>query len=350
MNPNNCLDFEKPIAELEAMLKELRHLSAEQDLNISDEIARLEAKSKALTDSIFASLTPWQISQIARHPLRPYTLDYVERLFTEFVELHGDRAFADDHAIIGGLARLEGRPVLVIGHQKGRDTKEKIYRNFGMPRPEGYRKALRLMKLAERFRLPVLTFIDTPGAYPGIGAEERGQSEAIARNLFEMSRLRTPVICTVIGEGGSGGALAVGVGDRVLMLQYGTYSVISPEGCAAILWKSADKAPDAAEAMGLTAERLLKLNLIDGIVPEPPGGAHRDLDWMAGALRTALREQLQQLEALTVDELLEQRYQRLMGYGVFKAAEPATSAQLSWQSSVAALLGKDSLLGKEKDS
>ena len=350
MNPNNCLDFEKPIAELEAMLKELRHLSAEQDLNISDEIARLETKSKALTDSIFASLTPWQISQIARHPLRPYTLDYVERLFTEFVELHGDRAFADDHAIVGGLARLEGRPVLVIGHQKGRDTREKIHRNFGMPRPEGYRKALRLMKLAERFRLPVLTFIDTPGAYPGIGAEERGQSEAIARNLFEMSRLRTPVICTVIGEGGSGGALAVGVGDRVLMLQYATYSVISPEGCAAILWKSADKAPDAAEAMGLTAERLLKLNLVDGIVPEPAGGAHRDLDWMAGTLRAALREQLQQLEALTVDELLEQRYQRLMGYGVFREAEPATSTQLSWQSSVAALLGKDSLLGKDKDS
>lgn len=350
MNPNNCLDFEKPIAELEAMLKELRHLSAEQDLNIGDEIARLEAKSKALTDSIFASLTPWQISQIARHPLRPYTLDYVERLFTEFVELHGDRAFADDHAIVGGLARLEGRAVLVIGHQKGRDTKEKIYRNFGMPRPEGYRKALRLMKLAERFRLPVLTFIDTPGAYPGIGAEERGQSEAIARNLFEMSRLRTPVICAVIGEGGSGGALAVGVGDRVLMLQYSTYSVISPEGCAAILWKSADKAPEAAEAMGLTAERLRKLNLIDDIVPEPPGGAHRDLEWMAGTLRAALCEQLRQLDALTVDELLEQRYRRLMAYGVFRETEPATSGQSSWQSSMAALLGKETLLGKDKDS
>ncbi|MDG4596248.1 MAG: acetyl-CoA carboxylase carboxyltransferase subunit alpha [Candidatus Contendobacter sp.] len=347
MNPNNCLDFEKPVAELEAMLKELRHLGAEQDLNIGDEIARLEAKSKALTDSIFASLTPWQISQIARHPLRPYTLDYVERLFTEFMELHGDRAFADDRAIIGGPARLEGRPVMVIGHQKGRDTKEKIHRNFGMPRPEGYRKALRLMKLAERFRLPVLTFIDTPGAYPGIGAEERGQSEAIARNLFEMSRLRTPVICTVIGEGGSGGALAVGVGDRVLMLQYGTYSVISPEGCAAILWKSADKAPDAAEAMGLTAERLLKLHLIDGIVPEPAGGAHRDLEWMAGTLRATLCEQLRQLDALTMDELLEQRYRRLMAYGVFKETEPVTSAQSSWQSSVAALLGKDSLLGKD---
>ena len=349
MNPNNCLDFEKPIAELEAMLKELRHLSAEQDLNIGDEIARLEAKSKALTDSIFASLTPWQIAQIGRHPLRPYTLDYVERLFTEFVELHGDRAFADDHAIVGGLTRLDGRPVMVIGHQKGRDTREKIHRNFGMPRPEGYRKALRLMKLAERFHLPILTFIDTPGAYPGIGAEERGQSEAMARNLFEMSRLRTPVICTVIGEGGSGGALAVGVGDRVLMLQYATYSVISPEGCAAILWKSADKAPEAAEAMGLTAERLLKLNLIDVIIPEPPGGAHRDVEWMAGALRTALSEQLRQLDALTVDELLEQRYRRLMSYGVFKETEPVTSTQSSWQSSVAALLGKDSLLGKDKE-
>ena len=341
MNPNNCLDFEKPIAELEAMLQELRNLSAEQDLNIGDEIARLEAKSKALTESIFASLTPWQIAQIARHPLRPYSLDYVERLFTDFQELHGDRTFADDHAIVGGLARLDGRAVLVIGHQKGRDTKEKIYRNFGMPRPEGYRKALRLMKLAERFRLPVLTFIDTPGAYPGIGAEERGQSEAIARNLFEMSRLRTPIICVVIGEGGSGGALAVGVGDRVLMLQYGTYSVISPEGCAAILWKSAEKAPDAAEALGLTADRLLKLKLIDGIIPEPPGGAHRDLGRMAENVRVALRDHLQRLDALDTDELLEQRYQKLMAYGVFKASEPVTPAQSSWQSSVAALLGKD---------
>jgi acetyl-CoA carboxylase carboxyl transferase subunit alpha len=341
MNPNNCLDFEKPIAELEAMLRELRHLSAEQDLNISDEIARLEAKSKALTESIFASLTPWQISQIARHPLRPYTLDYVERLFADYQELHGDRAFADDRAIVGGLARLEGRPVLVIGHQKGRDTKEKIYRNFGMPRPEGYRKALRLMKLAERFRLPVLTFIDTPGAYPGIGAEERGQSEAIARNLFEMSRLRAPTICVVIGEGGSGGALAVGVGDRVLMLQYSTYSVISPEGCAAILWKSADRAPDAAGAMGLTADRLLKLKLIDGIIPEPPGGAHRDVARMAENVRAALRDHLRQLDVLGMDELLEQRYRRLMANGVFKEVAPATSLQSTWQSSVAALLGKD---------
>ncbi len=341
MNPTNCLDFEKPIAELEAMLQELRDLSAQQDLNISDEIARLEAKSKALTESIFASLTPWQTAQIARHPLRPYTLDYIERLLTDFQELHGDRAFADDHAIIGGLGRLDGRAVLVIGHQKGRDTKEKIYRNFGMPRPEGYRKALRLMKLAERFRLPLLMFIDTPGAYPGIGAEERGQSEAIARNLFEMSRLRTPILCIVIGEGGSGGALAIGVGDRVLMLQYSTYSVISPEGCAAILWKSAEKAPEAAEAMGLTADRLFKLKLINGIIPEPPGGAHRDMTRAADQIRTVLRENLQYLDTLTIDALLEQRYQRLMAYGVFKETEPTTSLQSTWQSSVAALLGKD---------
>lgn len=341
MNPNNCLDFEKPIAELEAMLRELRHLSAEQDLNISDEIARLEAKSKALTESIFAALSPWQIAQIARHPLRPYTLDYLENLFTEFQELHGDRAFADDHALIGGLARLQGRPVLVIGHQKGRDTKEKLYRNFGMPRPEGYRKALRLMQLAERFSLPIITFIDTPGAYPGIGAEERGQSEAIARNLFVMSNLRTPIISVVIGEGGSGGALAIGVSDRLLMLQYSTYSVISPEGCAAILWKSAEKAADAAEAMGLTAERLLKLNLVDAVIAEPPGGAHRNLGVMAENLQNAVLTHLQALDELSVDELLAQRYQRLMNYGTFKEAAPATSLQSSWQSSVAALLGKD---------
>ncbi len=318
MNPNNCLDFERPIAELEAMLKELRHLSAEQDLNIHDEIARLEAKSKALTDSVFASLTPWQISQIARHPLRPYTLDYVERLFTDFQELHGDRAFADDHAIVGGLARLDGQPVLVIGHQKGRDTKEKIYRNFGMPRPEGYRKALRLMKLAERFRLPVLTFIDTPGAYPGIGAEERGQSEAIARNLFEMSRLRVPVICVVIGEGGSGGALAVGVGDRVLMLQYSTYSVISPEGCASILWKSAEKAPDAAETLGITATRLKTLGLVDKIVSEPPGGAHRDYAATMQNVKKALQDTLKAVQNKPVANLLQDRFNRLMSYGKFK--------------------------------
>ena len=344
MHPNSCLEFEKPIAELEAMLRELRHLSTEQDLNISDEITRLEAKSKALTASIFAALTPWQIAQIARHPLRPYTFDYIERICTDFQELHGDRAFADDHALVGGLARLQGRPLLVIGHQKGRDTKEKIYRNFGMPRPEGYRKALRLLKLAERFQLPVLTFIDTPGAYPGIGAEERGQSEAIARNLFEMSKLRVPIISVVIGEGGSGGALAIGVCDRLLMLQYSTYAVISPEGCAAILWKSADKAEDAAQAMGLTAERLLKLQLIDGVIPEPSGGAHRDINAIALLVQSAVLEQLQVLEALSVDELLEQRYQRLMSYGKFKEEAPTTSLQSSWQSSVAALLGKDRLL------
>lgn len=344
MHPNSCLEFEKPIAELEAMLRELRHLSTEQDLNISDEITRLEAKSKALTASIFAALTPWQIAQIARHPLRPYTLDYIERMCSDFQELHGDRAFADDHALVGGLARLQGRPLLVLGHQKGRDTKEKIQRNFGMPRPEGYRKALRLMKLAERFHLPVLTFIDTPGAYPGIGAEERGQSEAIARNLFEMSKLRTPIISVVIGEGGSGGALAIGVCDRLLMLQYSTYAVISPEGCAAILWKSAEKAADAAQAMGLTAERLLKLQLIDGVIPEPSGGAHRDIAAMAQQVQSAVLEQLQILEALTVDELLEQRYQRLMSYGKFREEAPSTSLQSSWQSSVAALLGKERLL------
>lgn len=344
MNPNNCLDFEKPIAELEAMLRELRHLSTEQDLNISDEITRLEAKSKALTASIFAALTPWQIAQIARHPLRPYTLDYIERMCSDFQELHGDRAFADDHALVGGLARLQGRPLLVLGHQKGRDTKEKIQRNFGMPRPEGYRKALRLLKLAERFQLPVLTFIDTPGAYPGIGAEERGQSEAIARNLFEMSKLRTPIISVVIGEGGSGGALAIGVCDRLLMLQYSTYSVISPEGCAAILWKSAEKAEDAAQAMGLTAERLLSLQLIDGVIPEPSGGAHRDINAIVQQVQSAVLEQLQLLDTLSVDELLEQRYQRLMSYGNFKEEAPTTSLQSSWQSSVAALLGKDRLL------
>ncbi|PIE82711.1 MAG: acetyl-CoA carboxylase carboxyl transferase subunit alpha [Candidatus Contendobacter odensis] len=345
MNPNNCLDFEKPIAELEVMLKELRQLSTEQDLNINDEIVRLEAKSKALTESIFANLTPWQIAQIARHPLRPYTRDYIGQLFTDFQELHGDRTFADDHAIIGGPARLNGRPVMVIGHQKGRDTKEKIYRNFGMPCPEGYRKALRLMKLAERFSLPIVAFIDTPGAYPGIGAEERGQSEAIARNLFEMSQLQIPIICIVIGEGGSGGALAIGIGDRVLMLQYSTYSVISPEGCAAILWKNADQAPEAAEAMGLTADRLLSLNLIDDMVPEPPGGAHRDPAKMAENVGLALSKQLQLLDLLSTTELLEQRYKRLMAYGEFKETVPANSIQSSWQNSMAALLGKD----KEQD-
>lgn len=318
MNPNDYLDFEKPIAELEDKLEQLRRLCNDTDLDISDEMARLEAKSKALTESIFASLTPWQIAQIARHPLRPYTLDYVGRVFTDFQELHGDRAFADDHAIVGGPARLEGRPVLVIGHQKGRDTRRKLFRNFGMPRPEGYRKALRLMKLAERFGLPLLTFIDTPGAYPGIDAEERGQSEAIARNLFEMARLRIPVICTVVGEGGSGGALAIGIGDRVYMLQYSTYSVISPEGCASILWKSADKAQDAAEALGITAARLKKLKLIDGIIDEPLGGAHRDIPQTAENVKSTLLKALKELDKMPVDEVLERRQQRLLSYGTFK--------------------------------
>ena len=277
----NFLDFEQPIAELEAKIEELRLVGHDNEINIQEEIERLQKKSRALTESIFAGLTPWQISQLSRHPQRPYLLDYMRRIFDEFHELHGDRAFADDPAIVGGLARMDGRPVMVIGHQKGRDTKEKIHRNFGMPRPEGYRKALRLMEMAERFRLPILTFIDTPGAYPGVGAEERGQSEAIARNLQVMSRLRTPILCTVVGEGGSGGALAIGVGDRLLMLQYSTYSVISPEGCASILWKSADKAQLAAEAMAITSDKLKELGLVDLVIPEPLGGAHRDPDAMA---------------------------------------------------------------------
>jgi len=313
----NFLEFEQPIAELEAKIEELRMVGDDNEINIQDEIARLESKSQALMESIFTDLKPWQIAQLARHPQRPYTLDYVPRIFEDFQELHGDRAFADDHAIVGGVARLEGRPVMLIGHQKGRDTKEKIHRNFGMPRPEGYRKALRLMKTAERFKLPVLTFIDTPGAYPGIDAEERGQSEAIARNLLVMSHLKTPVICTVMGEGGSGGALAIGVGDRVMMLEYSTYSVISPEGCASILWKSAEKAPLAAEAMGITSSRLKELGLIDTVIPEPIGGAHRDMDTMAHNLKSALSETLEQLERIPLDKLLEERYQRLMSYGDF---------------------------------
>ncbi|HEV2212577.1 MAG TPA: acetyl-CoA carboxylase carboxyl transferase subunit alpha, partial [Gammaproteobacteria bacterium] len=274
----NFLEFEQPIAELEAKIEELRFVGDESAISITEEIERLQAKSRALTENIFANLSAWQVAQLARHPQRPYTLDYVQRLFTDFEELKGDRSYADDPAIVCGVARFDGKPVAIIGQQKGRDTKEKIRRNFGMPRPEGYRKALRIMKLAERFRLPIFTFIDTPGAYPGVGAEERGQSEAIARNLFEMSTLRVPIICTVVGEGGSGGALAIGVGDRVLMLQYSIYSVISPEGCASILWKSADKASEAAEAMGITAERLKTLGLIDGVLKEPLGGAHRDMD------------------------------------------------------------------------
>jgi len=313
----NFLDFEQPIAELEAKIEELRYVGDDAEININEEIGRLQAKSQALTESIFSNLDAWQISQLARHPQRPYALDYIQRIFGDFEELHGDRAFADDPAIVGGVARLNDRPVMVIGQQKGRDTKEKIHRNFGMPRPEGYRKAQRLMEMAERFRLPVLTFIDTPGAYPGIDAEERGQSEAIARNLYVMAGLKTPVVCTVIGEGGSGGALAIGVGDRMLMLQYSIYSVISPEGCASILWKSADKAADAAEAMGVTSERLKELNLIDDIIEEPLGGAHRNPDETAERLKTRLVDQVEQLSRLPTDQLIAARYQRLMSYGEY---------------------------------
>lgn len=316
MNPN-FLDFEQPIAELEAKIEELRYVGNDTELNLSEEITTLQDKSRSLTESIFKNLTPWQISQLARHPLRPYTLDYIEHMFTDFEELHGDRAFSDDSPIVGGLARLDGKPVMIIGHQKGRDTAEKVKRNFGMPRPEGYRKALRLMKLAERFKLPILTFIDTPGAYPGVDAEERGQSEAIARNLIEMAELKVPVICTVIGEGGSGGALAIGVGDRVNILQYSTYSVISPEGCASILWKSADKAPEAAEAMGITSERLKELELVDQIIEEPLGGAHRDHKSMAKKLKQSLLETLEHLSEMPTDRLLDTRYERLMKYGNF---------------------------------
>jgi len=314
----NFLDFERPIAELEAKIEELRRVSDGSDLNIGEEIERLEVKSRELTHSIFSKLSAWQVAQLARHAERPYTLDYVAALCTDFEELHGDRNYADDTAIVGGLARLDGRPVVIIGHQKGRTTNEKVARNFGMPRPEGYRKALRLMRLAERFRLPLLTFIDTPGAYPGVGAEERGQSEAIARNLEIMARLRTPVICTVIGEGGSGGALAIGVGDRMLMFQYSTYAVISPEGCASIIWKSAERAPAAAEAMGITSQRLQSLGLIDRVIEEPLGGAHRDPEAAIESLRAALLDELAALEGLDLDELLSARYRRLMAYGVYK--------------------------------
>ncbi len=313
----NYLDFEQPIAELEEKIEELRHVGSDAEINISEEIARLEGKSRSLTESIFSSLNAWQIAQMARHPLRPYSLDYLERCFTEFDELHGDRVYSDDPAIVGGLARLDGQPVVVIGQQKGRDTKEKIRRNFGMPRPEGYRKARRLMEMAERFQLPLITLIDTPGAYPGIGAEERGQSEAIARNLAVMSQLRTPIICTVIGEGGSGGALAIGVGDRVMMLSYSTYSVISPEGCASILWKSAEKAKDAAEALGITSKRLFELGLVDKVIDEPLGGAHRDPDAMAGNLRQALCAALDELRGLSTPELLRQRQEKIMAFGQF---------------------------------
>jgi acetyl-CoA carboxylase carboxyl transferase subunit alpha len=314
----NFLDYEQPIAELEAKIDELRHMSGDSELNITEEIQKLQEKSKDLTRSIFSSLTPWQTTQMARHPQRPYTLDYIHRIISDFEELHGDRTYADDAALITGIGRLNGRSVMVIGHQKGRDTKEKVARNFGMPRPEGYRKALRIMKMAERFGLPVITFIDTPGAYPGIGAEERGQSEAIARNLFEMAQLKTPIISTVIGEGGSGGALAVGVADHVMMLQYSVYSVISPEGCASILWKSADKAADAAETLGITSARLAELELVDQVIDEPLGGAHRDIDEMAKRVAAAIDEKLTQLETLPIDTLLEQRQQKLFNYGVFE--------------------------------
>ena len=314
----NFLDFEQPIAELEAKIDELRFVGDDSKVNVSSEIRRLRNKSEALTRSIFSNLNSWQVAQVARHPQRPYTLDYVERLFTDFTELHGDRSYADDPAIVGGLARFDGRPVMLIGQQKGRDTKAKVQRNFGMPRPEGYRKALRLLRMAEKFALPVITFIDTPGAYPGVGAEERGQSEAIARNLLEMSGLRTPIIAVVIGEGGSGGALAIGVADQVLMLQYSIYSVISPEGCASILWKSGEKSADAAEAMGITAQKLHELGLVDEVVEEPLGGAHRDGAAMAETLRDALGRYLARLDELPVDQLLSERYQRLVGAGEFR--------------------------------
>ena len=313
------LDFEQPIAELQAKIEELRKVELDNNFDISDTLKQLEQKCESLTEQIFSDLSDWQISQLSRHPGRPYTLDYIQLMFTDFHELHGDRAFADDPAIVCGLARLKGQPVVIIGHQKGRDTKEKIYRNFGMPRPEGYRKALRVMKLAERFKLPIICLIDTPGAYPGIGAEERGQSEAIARNLFEMSKLRTPVICTVIGEGGSGGALAIGVGDRLLMLEYSTYAVISPEGCASILWKSADKAQLAAEAMGITSDRVREQGFLDEVVREPIGGGHRNFEKVAASLREALLRHLEELnlEVLNMDKLLEKRYQRIMRFGAF---------------------------------
>lgn len=309
------LDFEKPIAELEAKIDELRRVGTDTELNLIEEIDKLDAKSRDLTKSIFSSLTSQQVVKMARHPLRPYTLDYIEHIFTDFDELHGDRHFSNGAVIVGGIARFNDQPVMIIGQQKGRTTKEKVQRNFGMPRPEDFRKALRLMQLAERFQLPIFTFIDTPGAYPGIDAEERNQSEAIARNLFEMSTLRTPIICTVIGEGSSGGALAIGVGDRVIMLQYSIYAVISPEGCASILWKSADKADEAAEAMGVTPDRLFKLGLIDEIVPEPLGGAHRDMDAMSQTLKSVLARQLKQLQSMSIEKLVEQRYQRLMAVG-----------------------------------
>ena len=314
MNPN-FLEFEQPIADLEAKIEELRLVGSGSEVNISEEVAKLQEKSISLTENIFSNLSAWQISQLSRHPKRPYMLDYIKRIFADFDELHGDRAFADDPAIVGGITRLNAQPVMVIGHQKGREVKEKVRRNFGMPKPEGYRKALRLMEMAERFKMPILTFIDTPGAFPGIDAEERGQSEAIARNLRVMSQVEGPIIATVIGEGGSGGALAIGVCDHLQMLEFSTYSVISPEGCASILWRSADKAPEAAAAMGLTAGRLHELGIVDQVIKEPLGGAHRDYDQAADAIRKALVKQLDALKALEIDALVDRRYDRLMSYG-----------------------------------
>lgn len=314
------IDLEKPIVELQEKISELRKLSekADMDIDIGDEMIHLEEKSEALTKDIFAKLTPWQTAKVARHPMRPYTLEYLENVFTDFHELHGDRAYADDKAIVGGIATLDEQPVMVIGHHKGRGTKEKVYRNFGMPRPEGYRKAKRLMHLAEKFKLPIITFIDTPGAYPGIGAEERGQSEAIARNLYDMTTIKTPIICTVIGEGGSGGALAIGVGDKVFMLQHAIYSVISPEGCASILWRSADHAEEAADAMNITASKLLHLGLIDGIIEEPLGGAHRDIPLMAENIKKQLKLALEEVQEKPLEIVLDERYQRLRDFGFFE--------------------------------
>lgn len=315
------LDFEQSVSDLENKIEQLRYVQDDSALDISDEIERLSKKSQTLTKDIYAKLTPWQISQVSRHPQRPYTLDYIEHLFTDFEELHGDRAYADDAAIVGGLARFNGQSVMVIGHQKGRDTKERQYRNFGMPRPEGYRKAMRLMRLAEKFGIPIMTFIDTPGAYPGVGAEERGQSEAIGKNLYVMAELRTPIICTIIGEGGSGGALAVAIGDALLMLQYSTYAVISPEGCASILWKSASKAEEAADTLAITATRLKALGLVDKIISEPLGGAHRDYEATMANVRKALVDTLKQAQSKPTGELLQERFNRLMGYGKFKEIE-----------------------------
>ena len=315
---SNYLDFEQPIAELQAKIDELRNVGSDNAINLDEEIQRLQVKMRQKIKGIFKDLTPWQISQLSRHPLRPYTLDYIEKIFDDFHELHGDRAFADDHAIVGGLARFRGKAIMFIGQQKGRDTKAKVFRNFGMPRPEGYRKALRLMNMAARFRLPLITFIDTPGAYPGVGAEERGQSEAIAKNLQVMSRLPVPVICTIIGEGGSGGALAIGVGDRVNILEYSTYSVISPEGCASILWKDAANAEEAATALGITSDRLKALGLVDEVIPEPLGGAHKEPDEVAKRIADCLEKQLSELEKKTTEQLLDDRFQRLLAFGEFQ--------------------------------